>query len=218
MDVLVTLARRAGVPVFIPADVEGVCCGVPFSSKGYDQAHDLLVNRTIEKFHQWSEGGKLPVVIDTTPCTYGIATCRPHLTPENQKKFDSLKILDSTQFAHDQLLPKLKIAQKADSVALHPVCSATKLNLVPKLEGIARACSDKVVVPLNAGCCGFAGDRGFLFPELTESATQGEAAELKGTAQDGYYSSSRTCEIGMKRATGQVYVSYLYLLEQATRS
>jgi D-lactate dehydrogenase len=218
MEVLVTLARRAGVPVFIPADVEGICCGVPFSSKGYDEAHDLLVNRTIETFYQWSDGGKLPVVIDTTPCTYGIATCRPHLTPENQKKFDNLKILDSSQFAHDQLLPKLKVAQKAESVALHPVCSATKLNLVQKLEGIARACSDKVVVPLSAGCCGFAGDRGFLFPELTESATQGEAAELKGTAQDGYYSSSRTCEIGMKRATGQVYVSYLYLLEQATRS
>ena len=218
MEVLVTLAGRAGVPVFIPANVEGVCCGVPFSSKGYDEAQDVLVNRTIEKFYEWSDSGKLPVVIDTTPCTYGIATCRPHLTPENQKKFDSLKILDSSQFTHDHLLPRLKVLQKAESVALHPVCSATKLNLVPKLEGIARACSDKVVVPLNAGCCGFAGDRGFLFPELTASATEGEAAELKGTAQDGYYSSSRTCEIGMKRATGQPYVSYLYLLEQATRS
>lgn len=218
MEVFVSLARRAGVPVFIPADVEGVCCGVPFSSKGFDQAHDVLVNKTIEKFYQWSQDGNLPVVIDTTPCTYGIATCRPHLTPENQKKFDSLKILDSSQFAHDQLLPKLEVMQKAESVALHPVCSATKLNLMPKLEGIARACSDKVVVPLNAGCCGFAGDRGFLFPELTESAAQAEAAELKGTAQDGYYSSSRTCEIGMSRATGQVYVSYLYLLEQATRA
>jgi len=217
MEVFVTLARRAGITVFIPPDVEGVCCGVPFSSKGFDQAHDVLANRTVEKFYQWSEGGKLPVVIDTTPCTYGIVTCRGHLTPENQKKFDGLKILDSAQFAHDQLLPKLKMMQRAESVALHPVCSATKLNLLPKLEGIARACSDKVVVPLNAGCCGFAGDRGFLFPELTESATRPEADELKGTAQDGYYSSSRTCEIGMTRATGQVYVSYLYLLEQATR-
>ena len=218
MEVFVTLARRAGIPVFIPADVEGTCCGVPFSSKGYDQAHDLLVNRTIEKFYQWTDGGKLPVIIDTTPCTYGITTCRPHLTPENQKKFDSLKILDSVQFAHDQLLPKLTVKQKAESVALHPVCSATKLNIVPKLEGIARACSDKVVVPLNAGCCGFAGDRGFLYPELTESATQAEAAELKRAPQDGYFSSSRTCEIGMTRATGQMYVSYLYLLEQATRA
>jgi D-lactate dehydrogenase len=217
VEVFVTLARRAGVPVFIPPGVEGICCGVPFSSNGFDQAHDVLVNKTIEKFYQWSEGGKLPVVIDTTPCTYGIASCRSHLTTENQKKFDKLKVLDSSQFVHDQLLPKLNIAQRAESVALHPVCSALKLNLVPKLEGIARACSEKVVVPLNAGCCGFAGDRGFLFPELTEAATLAEAAEVKSTVHDGYYSSSRTCEIGMTRATGQVYVSYLYLLEQATR-
>jgi len=218
MECFVTLARRAGVPLFIPPDVEGVCCGMPFSSKGFDQAHDLLVNRSIEKFYQWTDGGKLPVVIDTSPCTYGLVTCRAHLTPANQKKFDSLKILDSVQFTHDQLLPKLKVLQKAESVALHPVCSATKLNLVAKLEGIARACSEKVVVPLNAGCCGFAGDRGFLFPELTESATLPEAVELKRAPQDGYYSSSRTCEIGMTRATGQAYVSYLYLLEQATRT
>jgi D-lactate dehydrogenase len=34
---------------------------------------------------------------------------------------------------------------------------------------------------------------------------------------DGCFSSSRTCEIGMTRATGQIYRSYLYLLEQATR-
>jgi D-lactate dehydrogenase len=212
------VARRAGLPVYIPSDVTGTCCGVPFSSKGYDQAHELLVNRTIERFYEWSEGGKLPVVVDTTPCTYGLATCRSHLTTENQRKFDSLKIVDSAQFVYDRLLPGLKMTARAESVALHPVCSAIKLNLVPKLEGIARACSEKVVVPLNAGCCGFAGDRGFLFPELTDSATRPEAADLQGTEQDGYYSSSRTCEIGMTRATGQVYVSYLYLLERATRS
>jgi D-lactate dehydrogenase len=63
----------------------------------------------------------------------------------------------------------------------------------------------------------FAGDRGFLFPELTESATRREAEEVVATEHDGYFSSSRTCEIGMTRATGRVYRSYIYLLEQATR-
>jgi len=28
---------------------------------------------------------------------------------------------------------------------------------------------------------------------------------------------SRTCEIGMSRSTGQIYRSYMYLLEKATR-
>ena len=102
-------------------------------------------------------------------------------------------------------------------MALHPVCSVVKMNLSTQLEGIARACCDQVTVPLHAGCCGFAGDRGFLFPELTESATKREAAELQTVQHDGYFSSSRTCEIGMTRGTGQVYRSYIYLLEEATR-
>jgi D-lactate dehydrogenase len=217
MEALVAVARRAQVPVYVPEDVEGSCCGVPFSSKGYDLGHQVAVNRAIQRFWEWSDRGRLPVVVDTSPCTYGLATCRPSLAPENQERFDRLRILDSTAFVHDQLLPRLAVRRKVRSVVLHPVCSVVKLNLAPKLEAIARACSDEVTVPLCAGCCGFAGDRGFLFPELTASATRREADEVRAGRHDGHFSSSRTCEIGLTRATGQIYRSYLYLLEQATR-
>jgi len=74
-----------------------------------------------------------------------------------------------------------------------------------------------VIVPLDAGCCGFAGDRGFLFPELTASATRLESREARIAAASGHWSSSRTCEIGMTRATGQAYRSFVFLLEKATR-
>ena len=217
MEAFVTVARQAEVPILIPGNIVGTCCGVPFSSKGYDQGHRVALNRAIERFWEWSDDGRLPIVIDTSPCAYGLTTGRPHLTPENQQRFDKLQILDSVAFVHDQLLPRLTVRHRVRSVALHPVCSLVKMNLSAKLEGIARACSDEVTVPLYAGCCGFAGDRGFLFPELTESATQREAAELRTVQHDGYFSSSRTCEIGMTRATGQTYRSYIYLLEEATR-
>jgi D-lactate dehydrogenase len=217
MEAFVAVANRAGSPVWIPGDVEGTCCGVPFSSKGYEEAHTVAVNHAVARFWEWSDRGRLPVVIDTSPCTYGLTTSRPYLTPENQERFDRIKILDSTAFVHDQLLPRLTVRRKVGSVALHPVCSLVKMSLSPKLEGIARACSDQVTVPLTAGCCGFAGDRGFLFPELTESATRREAAEVNSARHDGCFSSSRTCEIGMTRATGQIYRSYIYLLEHATR-
>jgi len=201
----------------------GMCCGVPFSSKGFDQAHDLAANTAIERFWRWSDEGRLPVVVDTSPCTYGLLTCRASLTPESQKKFDGLKILDAVAFVHDQLLPKLTVRRKQEFVALHPVCSVVKMNLTPKLEAVARACSNSVLVPQAAGCCGFAGDRGFLFPELTESATRLEAAEIAAAKFDGdgtggdYFSSSRTCEIGMTRATGRLCRSFIFLVEQATR-
>jgi D-lactate dehydrogenase len=217
VEALVKVSARAGYPVHIPQDVEGTCCGVPFSSKGFDQAHKYSVNHAIEKFWEWSQQGKLSIVMDTSPCTYGMVTSRGYLTPENQAKFDQLRIIDSTAFANDVLLPLLQVNRKVGAVALHPVCSLTKMNLVPKLEAVAQACAETVVVPRDAGCCGFAGDRGFTNPELTASATKHEASEVTARSFDGYYASSRTCEVGMTRSTGEVYRSFIYLLESATR-
>jgi D-lactate dehydrogenase len=217
MDVTVELARRAGVPVYIPDDVAGACCGTPFSSKGLNRAHAVAINIALERCWRWSQEGKLPIVIDTSPCTYGFKTAPAYLTEENQEHFDQMTFLDAIEFVHDDLLPKLAVKRKSRSIALHPVCSVTKMGIGAKLEAIARACSDQVTIPLETGCCGFAGDRGFLFPELTQSATRHEAAEVQSKHPDECYSSSRTCEIGMSRATGHTYRSFMYLLEKATR-
>jgi D-lactate dehydrogenase len=216
-EVLVALGRRAGVPVHIPRDPQGICCGVPFASKGYADAHRWAVNRAVERLWAWSGEGELPVVVDTSPCAQGLATCRPYLTEANRARFDRLTLLDAVAFAHDFLLPRLVIRRRLGPVVLHPVCSLTKMDLAPRLQAIAQACAERVVIPREAGCCGFAGDRGFLFPELTASATRREAAEVQAGAFAGHFSSSRTCELGLTRATGAVYRSFLYLLELASR-
>jgi D-lactate dehydrogenase len=217
MQALLNIARRAGVSLHIPSDLIGHCCGVPFSSKGFEAANHTAVNRTIESLFRWSDVGHLPIVIDTSPCTHGLKTCRPQLSIENQEKFDQLLILDSVEYVQSAILPKLPILRKLKSVALHPVCSAAKMGIAPKLVTLAKACSEEVVVPQEAGCCAFAGDRGFLHPELTRSATQSEAAELEPQHHEGYFSSSRTCEIGMTRATCHSYRSYLHMLDFASR-
>ena len=92
------------------------------------------------------------------------------------------------------------------------------MGLVPKLTATARACADEVFVPVEAGCCGFAGDRGFTHPELTEAATRAEAAEIAAVGPcDFHVSSTRTCEIGMSRATGRAFRSFWSLLDEVTR-
>ena len=217
MQTMLTIASRAGVKINLPPGTIGHCCGVPFSSKGFDAGYAEAMNRTIASFYNWSDSGRLPIVIDTSPCTYGLRTSRASLTAENQQKFDKLRILDSVEFVESTILPRLTIRRKLNSIALHPVCSATKMGFAPKLVAIAKACAETVDVPHGAGCCAFAGDRGFLHPELTASATEIEAGEVKAAQHDGYFSSSRTCEVGMSRATGQTYSSYLKLLEQASR-
>ncbi len=217
MQATVTVADRAGVPVWIPEDVAGNCCGTPYSSKGFEESRDAMLNRVIANFWSWSSEGKLPIMVDTSPCTYGLTHAREFLTPENQQRFDRLRIVDSIEFVHDQLLTRLTVRQPDNSVALHPVCSAVKMGLNGKLDAIARKCSGEVFIPPSLGCCAFAGDRGFMYPELTASATASEAAEIKAHKHDACYSSSRTCEIGMTRSTGEVYRSYMYLLEKVTR-
>jgi D-lactate dehydrogenase len=93
------------------------------------------------------------------------------------------------------------------------------MGALPDLLRVARAHSEDVVVPPGAECCGFAGDRGFLVPELTRSATAREASEVKAMAPapDGLFSTSRTCEIGVGRAVGRPYRSLVHLVREGQR-
>ena len=216
-ELIVTVAARAGVPVWIPPKIKGTCCGMPFSSKGYKKAHGRSVNAAIEGLWEWSGQGSLPVVLDTSPCAYTLKNCRDALSEANRKRFDSLRILDSIEFARDFVIPGLPIRRKLKTVALHPVCSVAKMGLSGSLHDIAASCADETFIPVETGCCGFAGDRGFTHPELTDAATRAEAAEIKKRSFDGHFASSRTCEIGMTRATGRTWLSFWALLEEASR-
>jgi D-lactate dehydrogenase len=214
---ILEVAARAGLPLYIPSDVSGTCCGMPFSSKGFEEAHAIAANRAIDRAWHWSDAGRLTIVVDTSPCAFSFATCRDALTEINRERFDAMRIQDAILWAEETLLPSLPIHRYIPRLAVHPVCSVVKLGLVNALVTIARACADEVVIPIESGCCGFAGDRGFTHPELTEAATGSEAAELEAAgACDLYVSSSRTCEIGMSRATGRSFVSFWKALEAAS--
>ena len=90
-----------------------------------------------------------------------------------------------------------------------------RLGLDPALRRVAAAAAANVTVPEDWGCCGFAGDRGLLHPELTASATAPEAAEVQNQAFSAYASVNRTCELGLTRATGQPYRHVLEVLADA---
>ena len=219
-ETLITVAKRAGVSLWIPGDVDGNCCGMPFGSKGYTAAYQATRQRTLERFWEWSDHGRLPIVIDTTSCAYTLRQYAGNpsgLTPPERDIFEKLTLLDGLELMHDVLLPKLEIHPTGDAVVLHPNCSSRKLNLQDKMVAIAKRCAKDVTIPLNLDCCAFAGDRGLLFPELTASATSLESAEVNAHPYDGYYSSNITCEMGMTLATQHNYHSIIYLLEQASR-
>jgi D-lactate dehydrogenase len=215
---LVAISQRAGLPLWIPDDVVGNCCGLPWSSKGFGEAHRHKANEMVERLWHWSEEGALPVVIDAASCTQGVTDPGEGvLSEENAGRLAQLEILDSVAWAHDRLLPQLEIGRKVGSATVHPTCATRHMGLAPRLRALAGALADDVYVAPSATCCGFAGDRGISHPELTAAATHDQAAELSGRHFDAHLSSNRTCEIGLSRATGEPYESFLFLLEELTR-
>src|SRR5690606_859814 len=130
-----------------------------------------------------------------------IRTCGDNLNDEDKIRWEKLTLLDGVEFLHDHVLPKLALHPLQDEIILHPNCSARKLGVDGKILSIAQRCARTATIPLSLGCCAFAGDRGLIFPELTQSATEKESAEALEREYDGYYSSNIPCEVGISEDT-----------------
>lgn len=198
------LFQRAGFDVIYPAPLGSLCCGQPFESKGLMDAAKLKSDELEAALQDASEGGHWPVVFDTSPCAYRM----------QRVLAGRLQVQDSIEFVHDVVLPRMTIQQQPQPVAVHPVCSVRKMGTVDKLLAIARRCSADVVTTEDVQCCGFAGDRGFVRPELNEHALRRLKASLPSDCAIGY-STSRTCEIGLSEQAGFPYQSILYLVERS---
>ncbi|MGA5565777.1 FAD-binding and (Fe-S)-binding domain-containing protein [Streptomyces platensis] len=218
-EAVVAVSRRAGRPVWIPPDVAGTCCATIWHSKGYRRGTEVMANRIVEAAWGWTAGGRLPLVVDASSCTLGLAhEVVPYLTPGNRALHEELTVVDSVVWAAEELLPRLETVRPVGSAVLHPTCAMRHLGDEPQLRRVAEACAREVVVPDDVGCCAFAGDRGMLHRELTESATAKEAAEVTARHFDAHLSANRMCEVGMDHATaGRGYHSVLQALELATR-
>jgi D-lactate dehydrogenase len=217
VEALVEVSQRAGMAVWVPEDVAGSCCGLPWSSKGFAAAHAHKANEMVERLWAWSGEGALPVVIDAASCTGAIADpAEGVLSEENAERLGRIEIVDSVAWAL-RLLPNLKIDARVSSATVHPTCATRRLGLARPLRTLGAALAEDVYIAPSATCCAFAGDRGITHPELTASATRPQVEELADRSFDAHLSSNRTCEIAMTRATGHPYESVVSLLERVTR-
>jgi D-lactate dehydrogenase len=216
-ETFVALSKRAGKPLWIPPDVAGLCCSTPWKSKAYTQGHKYMAQSVADALWRWSDGGDLPIVVDAASCTLGLKEdVATELEGERKEQYQSLKIIDSIAWCQD-LLPNLAISRTLRRVAVHPTCSTTHLGLAGALKHIAGRLADEIEVPVGTTCCGTAGDRGLLHPELVVSATREIRAVLDAHPCDAYLSANRTCEMGLRHATGRPYESFIFLLEKLSR-
>jgi D-lactate dehydrogenase len=217
METFLSVSKKAGIRVIIPENISGRCCGQIFSSKGFQDAFQFIANEWVETLWKTSCEGNHPVIIDVSSCTYTLLHLRPALSAGNQIRFDQLKIRDSVDYLCDWVLPGSVVGQKKEKIILHAVCSLEKMGIENKFRKVAAYYAHEVMLPVHAGCCGMAGDRGFLFPELTQSATFAEAVEVQKAPYGGYYSTAKTCEMALSEAVNKNYESILYLVDNCTK-
>jgi D-lactate dehydrogenase len=215
-EAFITLTNRAGVELLVPEGIDATCCGTPWKSKGFVDGYTRMSEQTLPLLLASSDNGRLPIVCDASSCTEGLETMR-EMAISKGGLYADLRFIDSVSFAEQAILPNLTVTSPLGSIVVHPTCSSTALGTTSAMERVASAIATEVIVPADWSCCGFAGDRGMLHPELTASATDREAQEVQERTYDAYVSSNRTCEIGMTRAVGMAYRHVLEVLEEATR-
>jgi D-lactate dehydrogenase len=201
------LLEKAGYAVVYPEGLAGLCCGQPFDSGGLAEPARAKADEVARALAAASRDGELPIVSDTSPCSYRLKQALPeHLRPA-----------DIVEFIHDRLMDRLAFERRPGAVALHVTCSGRKMGLEGKLKAIGSACAETAVIPVSVGCCGWAGDKGFTTPELNAHALRTLKAELPQGCEAGY-SHSRTCEIGLSVHAEMPYRSIVYLVDACTKA
>lgn len=204
-EVVIGILERAGFEVIIPGNLDGLCCGMPFSSKGFKEDGKKKSDELEQALLEVSKNGEYPVLCDMSPCTKTML----------QNFSSNITIYDTVDFTHDILLEKLQFKQVDDPIVIHTTCSTRKSGLADKFANIAKVCSSNVTIPEDVGCCGFAGDRGFTFPELNKSALRHLKSEIPSKVKYAF-STSKTCEIGLSEESGLDYKSIFYLVDKCT--
>lgn len=199
-----SLLTKAGFNIIYPKNINNLCCGMAYASKGYKDAGDKKANELLNELMQISNNGEIPILCDMSPCLY-----RMKETFEGE-----LKLYEPAEFIMSYLLDKLEFHKVNEKIALHITCSSKKMELDEKIFQLAKMCSDDVV-KLEGTCCGFAGDRGFTHPELNEAGLTDIKQQIGNNCEQGY-STSRTCEIGLSLHSGISFKSIVYLVDMCT--
>lgn len=201
---MVQLLEKGGYTIIYPEGIQNLCCGMAFSSKGYKDA-GLKKSKELEAALWKASGeGKYPILCDMSPCLY---TMKENMEP-------ALKLYEPVEFILKHLIQHLDITPLEETITVFPVCSMKKMELDQDLVNLAKMCAKEVIVP-ETNCCGFAGDRGFTYPELNKHGLR----ELKGQLTDNVkhgYSTSRTCEIGLSLHSGIDFKSIVYLVDKVS--
>ena len=204
---MVELLQKAGYQVIFPKNMDSLCCGTIWESKGLPEIAVKKTRQLEEALWEASEYGKWPVICDQSPCLHRM---KQHIT--------KVQLYESAEFIWKFLRDRLTFTQTDTPVALHLTCSTKLMKIDRIVHDLACLCTSAVLVPEGVGCCGFAGDKGMTHPELNAYALRKLRSQIVEKGIEVGYSNSRTCEIGLQTNSGIPYRSIVYLVNACTTS
>ena len=205
VDEVIQLMAKAGYQTIFPKGMERMCCGQIWESKGMLDIADRKSAELEKALWEASEQGKYPVLCAQSPCLHRM-----------KKVIHKMKLYEPAEFIMKYLVPRLDFHPIDRHIALHLTCSTRQMGVDKDMIALAKMCSRNVYLPEGVGCCGFAGDRGFTFPEMNKYALRKLRPQIEANHIEVGYSNSRTCEIGLQSNTGIPYMSIVYLVNECT--
>ena len=205
VDEIIQLMTKTGYEVIFPEGMEKMCCGQIWESKGMLDIADRKSAELEAALWKASEEGKYPVLCAQSPCLHRM-----------KKVIHKMKLYEPAEFIMTYLVDRLDFHPIDRHVALHLTCSTRQMGVDKDMIALAKLCSKNVFLPEGVGCCGFAGDRGFTFPELNKYGLRKLRPQIEENHIEVGYSNSRTCEIGLETNTGIPYMSIVYLVNECT--
>ncbi len=205
VDEVCHLLNKAGYEVIFPENMHKMCCGQIWESKGMLDIADRKSGELEEALWKASEQGRYPVLCAQSPCLHRM-----------RKVISKMKLYEPAEFIMKYLVDRLDFHPIDRRIALHLTCSTREMGVAGDLIALAKMCSNNVYLPEGVGCCGFAGDRGFTFPEMNSYALRKLRPQIEEHHIEVGYSNSRTCEIGLQSNTGIPYMSIVYLVNECT--
>ena len=205
VDEVIQLMTKAGYEVIFPEGMEKMCCGQIWESKGMLDIADRKSAELEAALWKASEEGKYPVLCAQSPCLHRM-----------RRVMKKMKLYEPAEFIMTYLKDHLEFHQTDKHIALHLTCSTRQMGVDKDMIALAKLCSKNVYLPEGVGCCGFAGDRGFTFPEMNRYALRKLRPQIEKNHIEVGYSNSRTCEIGLEANTGIPYMSIIYLVNLCT--
>ena len=201
------LAERAGIGLHIPSNTRELCCGQPFSSKGFPDAAHQRVDATLNVLQELADTHDAPIITDTSTCASALV---------DASRRQGINVITPGRFLRDVIMPNLTITQRIHHVVLHPGCGSYHNADVDLLRDVCAWAADRVTIPSTAFCCGQAGDHGTRHPEVPAGALSIEAEEIRTLDADVHVSLNAMCQGALGRQTNRKWISVFELLVRAS--